>query len=96
VIEILPDGSVVLALDGHCVQTAARDAHRELVAALLGADEASRGSAAAVDLLAAFLAGTDFAALRAAHPELNGSVRGRVRIFPGAGGAVRWEPAGSS
>jgi tRNA-Thr(GGU) m(6)t(6)A37 methyltransferase TsaA len=92
--EVLPDGSVVLSLGDRCVQTAAKDAHRGLAATLLDGDGPGAGAASAVDLLAGFLAGTDFATLRAAHPELDGSVRCRVRLFCDEGGEVRWEVTG--
>jgi tRNA-Thr(GGU) m(6)t(6)A37 methyltransferase TsaA len=93
--EVLPDGSVMLDFEGHCVQTAARNAHRELAAALLAAEGAARGSDAAVDLLAAFLAGTDFAALRAGYPGLDGSARCRVRLFRDGNGEARWALPGA-
>ena len=94
-IEILPDGSVVIDFEGHCVQTAAKNVHRELTAALLAAEGEPRGFGEAVELLAAFLDGTDFAALRAGHPGLDGSVRGRVRVFLDGDGQARWEVPGA-
>jgi hypothetical protein len=47
-----------------------------------------------VDMLAGFLGSTDFAALRAAHPELAGGTPCRVRIYRDREGVVRWEALG--
>ncbi|MDY0061775.1 MAG: tRNA (N6-threonylcarbamoyladenosine(37)-N6)-methyltransferase TrmO [Myxococcota bacterium] len=86
-----PDGSVVLTLAGHCLQTAARHAHRTLAAALLADEEPLPGTTEALELLTVFLTETDFATLRAAHPELDGRGRARVRLFRDARGVLGWE-----
>jgi hypothetical protein len=83
--------TVVLALGDACIQTAAKRAHRELAAALLEGRAAASEAGAALETLARFLAATDFAALRAEHPELAGGIACRVRLLASADGAVRWE-----
>jgi len=90
--EVRSDGSVVLRLDGACIQTTARRTHRALTAALLAGDAPEAGWEAALDLLATFLGTADFAALRAAHPALTGAVACQVRLTRHAAG-VRWEVA---
>ena len=88
-----------LSLATHCIQTAARRAHRELTDALIEdrlrpcaadggglADDEAR-----LELLTDFLETHDFAALRAAHPELAGGRPVTVEILRGrAGEAWPW------
>jgi hypothetical protein len=87
----LADGALVLSLGDACIQTTARRAHRELGAALLAAETAETAAAASLDTLTRFLSTTDFPSLRAAHPELAGGTRCRVRLARAADGGVRWE-----
>jgi len=84
-------GKIILALDGACIQTAAKRAHRELTVSLLKAGEASDAERAGLETLAAFLSSEDFPALRARHPELAGGTSFRVALWRGPDGAVRWE-----
>jgi hypothetical protein len=80
---------VVLDLACHCIQTAARQRHAELVAHLVGG-AADPAAEAEVALLAEFLAGSDFPRLRADHPALAGGAPCRVVIGRAPGGAPRW------
>lgn len=86
-------GRVVLSLDGACIQTAARRAHRELAAALIEGRAAGPEAEASLETLTEFIAATDFAALRAKHPELAGGAPCRVVLRRGGDGRVGWEEA---
>lgn len=88
--DVLSDGSLILTLEAGCLQTAARQAQRELTAALLEGCAAGTTLEALADTLGRFLSTTNFPALRAEHPELAGHTRCRVRLHRD-GGAVRWE-----
>lgn len=92
--EVLTDGGLVLKLGEACIQTAARKAHRELVQELLDEGKAFRAHESLVDTLAAFLDNTDFAALRAAHPELAGGTPCFVKLQLDGDGRVQWEVIG--
>jgi hypothetical protein len=89
--DVLSDGSLVLTLSESCIQTTARRAHRDLAEMLLSGPSPGRVVEARFDLLGRFLAATDFARLRAEHPELAGGSPCRVRLFSDGDGAVRWE-----
>ena len=85
------DGSLVLTLGGSCIQTAAKRAHRDLSSALFEGRAAGSAVEAALETLSWFLSTTDFALLRAEHPELAGAVPCRVRLWRDGEGVVRWE-----
>lgn len=89
--EVGSDGSVVLSLGEVCIQTAAKRAHRALVAAILEGRSEDPNEARAVETLERFLASTDFASLRSRHPSVAGGVTCRVRVGGSGDGAVRWE-----
>jgi hypothetical protein len=89
--EVLSDGGLVLKLGDVCIQTAARKAHRELVQELLDEGTAVHAHESLVDTLAAFLDNTDFAALRATHPELAGGIPCLVKLRLDRNGSVRWK-----
>ena len=89
--ELRDHGSLVLTLDGACIQSTAKRAHRELTAALLEGREEMAMEEAAVDLLVEFLGTTDFASLRTEHPELTGQPPCRVLLCRRKDGAIRWE-----
>lgn len=89
--DVPSNGSPVLALDGACIQTAAKRAHRELSSALLEGRAAGSAAEAALETLARFLSTTDFALLRARHPELAGGGACRVRLRAFDDGTVCWE-----
>ena len=89
--DILSDGSLVLTLDGACVQTTAKKAHREITRALLDERTAGTSLESLVDTLESFLNTTNFAALRAEHRELAGDIQCRVRLYRHENGIVRWE-----
>jgi hypothetical protein len=93
--ELLSDGGLVLKLGEVCIQTAAKNAHRQLVQELLGGGAACCAREALVDMLAGFLDGTDFAALRAAHPLLAGGTPCRVKLHRDRDGVVLWKVIGS-
>lgn len=81
--------SVIIHLrEGRCVQGAARTRHSELVASLLEADrDPLPDEADEVELLAAFLEGTDFGALRAQRPILDGRQEVSVSVSRDESGA---------
>lgn len=83
-------GGVVLTLDGVCLETAAKKAHRELVQALLGDREPSASQQEQLMLLERLLCNTDFAALRTEHPALGCGHGLRVRLAVDGDG-VGWE-----
>jgi hypothetical protein len=89
--EPLGDDRLVLTLTTGCVQSTARRAHRELAEALLAGRAAGPIAESHLALLAGFLAHTDFAGLRTAHPELAGATGASVRLVQEPGGEVRWE-----
>ena len=89
--DVLSDGSLVLVLDKACIQSTAKHAHRELTMAIFERRTTDSATEALVDLLERFLSTTDFAALRAEHPELAGQSGCRVRLFWCTGDDVRWE-----
>jgi hypothetical protein len=88
--DVLADGSLVLSLDGACIQSAVQRAHRELTVALLEGRATIATAGALIDLLAQFLDTQNFPALRAEHPELSGQRCCRVRIFR-SDDVVRWK-----
>jgi hypothetical protein len=74
---------VRIVLEGHCVEAAARRARAALESRLLERDElgpALREVASDLELLTEFLRSTDFAALRASRPELDGRDRVTVEL----------------
>ena len=89
--DVLGDGSVVLTLRCGCLQTTARQAHRELALALLEQDAAPSRWESPIATLQRFLSNTDFVWLRAKHPELAGATGCRVRLFRTQSGDARWE-----
>ncbi|MFZ0887974.1 MAG: hypothetical protein WA005_05940 [Candidatus Binataceae bacterium] len=89
--DALSDGSLLLTLGEACLQTTAKRAHRELTLALIEGRAAEPALEVLVDTLERFLSTTDFAALRAEHPELAGGSDCRVRLYRHGDGVVRWE-----
>jgi hypothetical protein len=66
---------MLLHLKDHCIETAAKQERRRVVAALLDVDESSeafRDLADDLDLLSGFLESQDFRKLRSERPELAG------------------------
>ena len=82
--------TVDLELDHFCIQTAARREHARLLRRLLEAQDEDGVVMARVDLLAEFLAGTDFRRLRAEQPALAGGEVCRVTIARTPTGEPRW------
>ena len=64
--------TVVLDLSKHCVETAARSEHRRLTKAAIEQTEGTEDLAGPLELLHAFLTGTDFQRLRTEDPRLAG------------------------
>ena len=90
--DMQSDGSLVLTLDGICIQSAAKRAHREITNFLLDSNTGQDTPLhTLVDLLREFLSSSDFSALRTHHPELTGGSRCCVRIFYLENGSVDWE-----
>lgn len=79
-----------------CIERAAKQAHRELAAALLDERAAGPGAHAALALLAEFLSTTDFARLRSETPELAGGTCFHVCLQRDREGTVRWRVLESS
>jgi len=88
--DVLSDGSLVLTVGECCIQAAARRAHGEVTAALLEGRAEAAGLGGVVDVLARFLAATDFSALRTWHPELAGGTRCRVKLYRCDDGTIGW------
>lgn len=84
-------GGVILDVGPHCVMTAAKKAHGELVMAFISGTRPKAELVTAAEILRDFLTGTDFAALRAKDLRLAGTLPGRVRLERAPGGTVRWE-----
>ncbi len=89
--EVLSNGDVVLRLQNVCIQTAAKRARAQLVAACFSGNEAEGPIEAPLDLLGCFLERTDFNQLRSQHHELEGGSECRVKLHQGEDGAVHWE-----
>jgi len=89
--DVLSDGSLILTLGELCIQSTARQAHRELSAALLEESAADATLGALVDTLGRFLNMTNFPALRAEYPELAGGTECCVRLRRQQDGDVCWE-----
>jgi hypothetical protein len=88
--QVSADGSVVLRLDGACVQTTAERAHRELTDTLLENAGPAPEQALALPLLEEFLTTSDFRRLRSEHPALAGTSPCRVRLSRSEDGAISW------
>jgi hypothetical protein len=86
----------ILQLDQHCIETTARHRHQRLMSQLLEADQEDPALASQLEVLRAFLEQTDFAAIRAAHPDLCGGTRMRVRITLDRDGRARWSKIGKA
>jgi len=85
-----PDGvEVRLDLTHHCIETAARQAHRAAVAAALEREEPDPALEARLALLRELLEQQDFRALRASRPELCGGHRVEVIVYR-SGAVVSW------
>ncbi|MBN2493833.1 MAG: hypothetical protein JXR96_04510 [Deltaproteobacteria bacterium] len=89
--RLLGRDEVELLLDAHCIETTAKHVHSRLVGAYLEGRMEGSEIEGAIELLRAFLEGTDFRAVRASHPELAGSQRARVRLWRDRDGAAHWE-----
>jgi hypothetical protein len=89
--DMLANGDVVLPLGEGCIETCARRARREIVAALLAGDANGAAIEPVVELLDVFLQTADFRRLRAEHPQLAGEIPCRVRLHRTPDGAVGWE-----
>lgn len=75
--------SIVLELSaGRCIQGAARARQKELVSTLLKAiDDPSQEESDELEMLNTFLEQSDFPALRARHPLLDGRTEVAVRLM---------------
>ena len=89
--EVLSNGTVVLFLGKSCIETAAKRARYELVAAYLEGSGSGVHIEKPIELLGRFLETTDFGKLRARHPELAGGTECRVDLHQREDGTVRWE-----
>jgi tRNA (adenine37-N6)-methyltransferase len=89
--EVLSNGTVVLFPSKSCIETAAKRARHELVAACLEDSESGVCIEEPIELLGHFLETTDFGKLRAQHPELAGGTECRVELRLCKDGTVRWE-----
>ncbi len=89
--DVLSDGSLVLTLGECCIQTAAKRAHRQMVAALLGEGAKIDSLAPLAEMLEEFLTATDFPALRREYRELGDGTECKVRLRRGEDGGISWE-----
>lgn len=85
--EVFED-SVVLTLESHCIESAARHAYRILTSQLFteGIQHTN-----AIKILEDFLTSENFAKLRTSYPKLAGGVSCAVRLWRDQNGRVRWE-----
>jgi hypothetical protein len=82
---------VQLELGRHgCIETTARRVRQVLVDGLLAGRLAGPDAEGAVELLTAFLGATDFRALRAHAPDLDGARRVVVEVARRPDGRVTW------
>ena len=82
---------VTLHLDGCCIQTAALREYQRIYSLLMGADEdKDLVEAPRLELLRRFLAGADFASLRARRPDLDGRARISVTLFEAGDVIMVW------
>ncbi|MGB9599448.1 MAG: hypothetical protein ACPL7I_02755 [Myxococcota bacterium] len=72
--------SVILILDGHCIETAARKRLSELIKKSIEED-VKDDLFEEIEFLKRFIEGTDFSSLRANNPELDGRKFVRVEII---------------
>jgi hypothetical protein len=88
---MMPAIDLILELDGFCIETTAKRAHRRLMEHLLEAPEQNPEQEARLQLLGDFLQQEDFQALRASDLELTGGSAVRVRLSRDEAGRVVWE-----
>lgn len=88
--DLLPNGDLVLRLEDFCIQNTAKRARERLVAVCLDADEPSPETERSLEMLALFLANTDFAELRTQYPQLAGGSVCAVRLHMNETGDVSW------
>ncbi len=84
------NGTLVLDLSRHCIETAAVHAYRSLVDAFVGHSGRDPNMEEKLVLVHAFLQTSDFAKLRAEHPELAGGSAIRIRLQRSNSGGVTW------
>ena len=89
--DVLSDESLVMTVGEFCIQTTAEKAHREVTTALFKGRSTDTTLGALADMLEPFLSTTNFAVLRAEHPELAGGTECRVRLPRSGDDNVRWE-----
>jgi hypothetical protein len=85
------DARVILNLNGHCVETAARNEFRRLMDAIFDETGDTSGLEARIELIRAFLDTADFSALRASDTRLAGETEAAVELSRDAGGKFRME-----
>jgi len=78
--------TVFLDLSEHCVETAARSEHRRLTRKAIEQTEDAEDLAGPLDLLHAFLTGTDFQRVRTEDPRLAGGQNLQVVLRRGDDG----------
>lgn len=78
--------TVVLDLSEHCVETAARSEHRRLTRKAIEQTEGVEDLAGPLELLHAFLTGTDFQRVRTEDPRLAGEQNLQVVLRKGTDG----------
>ena len=82
--------TVLLDLSEHCIETAAKTAHRHLANELLEKDEGDVDTEEKLAILERFLKTTDFARIRSESPELAGGSQLLVRLSRSDCGEVTW------
>ncbi len=83
------DARVILSLDGHCVETAARHEFKRLMDAIFDETGDTTELEARIELVRAFLESADFPTLRASDPRLSGEIKASVELSRDAGGGTR-------
>ncbi len=91
-LEIISADELMVELDGeHCIETAGSNIHKALMGEYLEGAVEGPEAEGVLDMLARFLARTNFRTLRAEDPELAGGTRVRVRIYRNDSGEISWE-----
>jgi len=83
--------SVILILQGHCIETAARERLSYLIRRSI-VEDVSEDVMSEIEFLTDFIKVTDFKMVRSQHPEYNGRMDMVVRVTRACDGTYKIEP----